>query len=562
VSGDSTKQSQLRFHYLSLLEAEYKSLIDEATKLARADGRQLLAEAHDYNELTDLQRIKQLLDQPNTVVEMPLHTAAQLLRQPGGASYRAIASPYTFTSNAAKIALYHYGDTPAMMSQLVCAAEDSIATQLVRYYALRKNWPFKEFHSGFLIEKGSYKKVFECAEGDAKQLAETGFLVSGTRVIEDMDRLRERQEGPSKERLHKLDDDIYAAAKDSWSKLLGQVQSEQPGELPDLPGTIIVVRAHETEAAHPFFQPLIAAIARWNPDGKEAAAMGSPHIGTPTSVVALVVYMELMARESARHGLTPPPVLDYADFFLSDVETHWRDHKQQTVRAVELGAKWLFKTRIDVRSDFDAYFRRRGERDTLSRALSDLDQEYLDPLWQRLEELKESANQQSDPALLRSKTKEVFLKLVTAKSKFSEIERRLPRPKYEIPEDAYFLFSLEASNRAAVNLRVRRDSWSPAYLTEKILPIIKSPLRLPRCLYIASLICQRGRVSNDELKALLEHAPSQLLPLPPFRGIIFDVRALFRFVRSHDDHQVIGDDLAQRVLHPSDVELLKSMRSV
>lgn len=551
----------LHFHYLRHLESEYQSLIPIACERARAARFTFRHRHWGYDVLADLEAIKGLLKTENTLVEVPLHTAARLMQEPDlGSTLKAVASPYTFTADAAKIVLYYYGDNPLDVSALVCTSRDSIATHLFRDYAMRKGWKLDQIDEN-TREVWTYDAVHQHADHEsgllpAKRLWNCAFLVSGTVMIKKMNSLMARELLPRKLRLRRLEDDIYSTVKDGWNRVLGKLKRN----LPDLPGTIII--AHPTTPDAPFIRPLIDAISVWNrADGQvmEASHMGPPHVGTPISVVATVVYMELLAKHALQQRVERLPALDYPHFYLSEKSTHWDAERAEAVRAVALGADWLFKERLEFVSDtldLGSYCCALSEgTDSPAVALAKFDREWLEPLAQRLRELRELAADSSTAArCLREKVDDVFGVLVGAKSAFRLIDPGTRTP-HGIPEDRFHPFELPSSE-GPVRVRVWMDSWRPNYHKRIDQLIHRKPERLQSLLRTASLICTQGRVWNEAIRDTLD-TPMDNRAFTQYR---FSVCLLFPFIEAGRSCLAFSRDRAQAVVHRDDFPALEAMQ--
>jgi hypothetical protein len=397
-----------RFVYLETLKTEYEPLIG---LLSERFGSGFIAEARGYRELTDLTQIRAYLQEPHTVVEIPLHTAARLMRTGGQAQFKVIASTYTFTEKKDKIVFFFTGEQPTRnIKRLVCASHESIATQIFRAYALTRQMKV-ELIDANVEATGGYDGVRERLR-DAES-EDTAFLISGVDEIEKVTR-----EFP---RVSKREQ-MYATLKERWQK---QELASLGSGLPELPGTVLVARIDSTASAPAFLRPLLETISEWADDDKaflERHAMGPPCIGTPISAIATVVYMELLAAEIGRASLENAPLLEYDDFLWAPAAENPKqvEELQESAKFLQLAADRLVQRRSEWMRGFTlrAYL---GEDDGNSPAqrAREYEKRELRALANRLTELE--AARKGDAAVLVRATESLFQALASAAKSFRSL---------------------------------------------------------------------------------------------------------------------------------------------
>jgi hypothetical protein len=550
--------NSVTFHYLSLVNSEYRELLDEAAAAFAARGLRLERSPKDYTVLGKVDWIREQLGQGRSIIEMPLHTAARLFQDASfAAGHKIIASGYTFTTARPKVVLYHYADNPRfVIKRLVCSDPDSISTRMFLYYAIRDDWPYREEIATHLVSTGSQEGISEDAlygRHGREGRRQRSWLVSGAdhqramgNVAAEMNREVTK---PGQGTKMKALDDIYAGCKQWWAESLASTRRA----LPDLPGAVIVAPVTDPDDPAPFFQPLVDAIAAWSSDADQQrrlreVGMGPPHLGTPIDAVATVIYMDLMARAGGRLG---DACLGYDHFLLTNSPKLWEAHRDETARALRFAGKYLYRrrTRLLESLELAEYLGDPSDPSAAPAArLARFDGEHLRRVQSCLDDLPRDGG-----AVLRAKTRAVLSALAEAHRALDSWTPRA-RKRSMRARVRYTAVPLPPHPGAPGTLRIRSDSLRSsdehrASTIRRLLGERKSQ-EAPPALALAAEVCAQGQISNQEIKR--RHGVDN------WRTFSWEMRVLCRFIESRKHHQAVSLRDARVILHPDDYRQLKA----
>ncbi len=357
--------ARVAFHYTATLHDEYRTLFHALQEGLNRGGFEFSLHRRGYDESTLLTTVEQLLNEDTalSIVELPIATTARLLMEPGRKGrYQVVGSSFTFTSERPKLAVCTLSRDPQrQVRRLLCAARDSVVTQLARYYAATRRWDLPAI-SANTQELGSYARLLDvvetiCGAPQAELvLGDCAFVLSGQRHLERMEALAEA----TRDRLHfRIGYDLYADAKENVRRALFGYDAAR--EMPDLPGSLLVARADADPLALGSFMGIVDRWGEVNEVELRGLGMARPHVGTPAPVVGTVVFMEQIAQALEGAG-EPLATLDYDDFILAPTPAKWLlpAVRREAVDAIRAAATHLLASVMDAErsaaEDFERYF--------------------------------------------------------------------------------------------------------------------------------------------------------------------------------------------------------------
>ncbi|HNN91437.1 MAG TPA: hypothetical protein PKI03_04180 [Pseudomonadota bacterium] len=320
----------IEFHFLRVLEDEYQTLFAALRHDLPRQGYEVKIEPLEYAQYS-VKHLETLFAAPrNVIVETPLHSGARFFSDSKKRSHhKVIGSSFTFTAARSKVVACTLARDPQRdVQRLLCASFDSMATQLVRYYAVTHHWDLEKLDAN-TQETGTYGRLLDvletlCGSPAAEMvLRDCVFVLSGQRVIERMEALAKKYRDQLAFQIHY---DVYAQAKETTQRALFGSQTD---EVPDLPGTVLIAHPDVETGALTAFMTCVAEWGERHELELRAAGMARPQAGTPTAVVGTVVFTEQMAHAFAQSS-RPLATFDYNDFQIAPVPARWL---QQNVRS-------------------------------------------------------------------------------------------------------------------------------------------------------------------------------------------------------------------------------------
>lgn len=355
-------KAAIEFHFLRVLEDEYQTLFTALRSDLPRQGYAVQIEPLEYAQYS-VQHLETLFAAPrNVIVETPLHSGARFLRDSHlRERFKVIGSSYTFTAARPKVVACTLARDPQReVRRLLCASFDSMATQLLRYYATTHHWDLQSLDAN-MQETGSYGRLLDvietlCGSPAAEVvLRDCVFVLSGQRVIERMEALAKKYREQLAFQIHY---DVYAQAKETTQRALFGSQTD---EIPDLPGTVLIAHPEVEAAALTAF---MACVAEWGERHElelRAAGMARPQAGTPTAVVGTVVFTEQMAHAFAQSA-RPLATFDYNDFQIAPVPARWLQHnvRSDAAHAIHAAVTHVLTSLLDAEREaaenFVTYF--------------------------------------------------------------------------------------------------------------------------------------------------------------------------------------------------------------
>lgn len=356
------QKGTIEFHFLRLLEDEYQTLFAALHKDLPAQGYALRAEPLEYSQYSTAHLAKLFAESGSVIVETPLHAGARFLDEPSlRGRYKVIGSSYTFTAARPKVVACTLARDPQReVRRLLCASFDSMATQLVRYYAVTHHWDLEKLDAN-TQETGSYGRLLDvietlCGSPSAEMvLRDCVFVLSGQRIIERMEALAKQYREQLAFQIHY---DVYAQAKETTQRALFGSQTD---EIPDLPGTVLIAHPDAETSALTAFMTSVAEWGERHELDLRAAGMARPQAGTPTAVVGTVVFTEQMAHAFAQSS-RPLATFDYNDFQIAPVPARWLQHnvRSDAAKAIHTAVTHVLTSLLDAEREaaenFVTYF--------------------------------------------------------------------------------------------------------------------------------------------------------------------------------------------------------------